>query len=165
MGSSDGGMLMIARLLVLCFSALMLSGCVTTGPASIKGGECRIFERPQYAVRGLRQYDQDWIDSQVEGGVGGCRWKRPAARPPSFDAVQGQRAKAPPVKKRGFMRRIKDRVVHPFTKRVAPIEETPLPPVVVAPTPAAPQPPAPPPKPRDPVDELLQPYKDQRRFN
>jgi hypothetical protein len=118
---------------------------------SVKGGECRIFERPQYVVLGKRPYDQDWIDSQVEGGVGGCGWQRPKARPASFDAVPGQKAKvvAKPVKKRGIIKRIKDRVVQPFTRSVDPVIETPLPPPMVSA-------PAPPP-PRDPVDELLQP--------
>ena len=52
-------------------ACLALAGCQTTGIGSVKGGECKIFERPPYAVRGVRQYDQDWIDSTVEGGVGG----------------------------------------------------------------------------------------------
>ena len=142
---------MIVRLAIIAAAALTLGACQTTGIGSVGGGECKIFERPQYVVLGKRAYDQDWIDSQVEGGVGGCGWKRPAARPPALDAVPGQRAKAPPVKKRGIIRRIKD--LHPFTKPVAPVVETPAPPVVVTSPPPLP----PPPKPRDPVDELLRP--------
>ncbi|MCS3725960.1 hypothetical protein [Bradyrhizobium betae] len=74
------------RFSCLALLALLLAGCASRGPASIAGGECRIFEAPKYEVRGRRDYDQDWIDSQVEGGVGGCRWKRPAPRPAAIDA-------------------------------------------------------------------------------
>lgn len=145
---------MIARLILLALVAATLTGCQTIGPASVKGGECRIFERPEYAVRGKRPYDQDWIDGNVEAGVGGCGWKRPKARPASLDAVPGQ--KAAPVKKRGILKRIKDRVVAPFTAPVAPVVEVPAPVIVVPAT----APPAPAPKPpRDPVDELLHPDK------
>jgi hypothetical protein len=142
---------MIARLAIILGIPLLLGACQTTGIGSVGGGECKIFERPQYVVLGKRPYDQDWIDSQVEGGVGGCGWQRPKERPASLDAVPGQKTKvvAKPVKKRGIIKRIKDRVVRPFTKPVDPIIESPPPPVVAAP--------APPPPPRDPVDELLQP--------
>ena len=147
-------MLMIARLAVIIAAGLLLGSCQTTGIGSVIGGECKIFERPQYVVLGKRSYDQDWIDSQVEGGVGGCGWKRPAARPASLDAAPGQKARpaAKPVKKRGLIRRIKDRVVKPFTARVAPVMETPSPPAIAAPAPP----------PRDAVDELLQPSADRR---
>jgi hypothetical protein len=143
---------MIARLLLLGLAGLMLAGCQTTGPASVKGGECRIFERPEYAVLGKRQYDQDWIDGNVEAGVGGCGWKRPKARPASFDAVPGQKAAPAPVRKRGFVQRIKDRVLPPAAVEAPQPAQRPVerPDVVVAvPVPA--------PKPRDPVDELLRP--------
>lgn len=151
---------MIARLAAIILCAGLLAGCQTTGPASVKGGECRIFERPEYAVRGLRQYDQDWVDSQIEGGVGGCGWKRPKARPASFDAVPGRKATPAPVKKRSIVRRIKDRVVHPFTPAPPVAAPEPAPqPAVAAPAP----PPPPPPKPRDPVDELLQPSEPIRK--
>jgi hypothetical protein len=152
MGSGDGDLLMIVRFTIAAAAALLLGACQTTGVGSVGGGECKIFERPQYVVLGKRQYDQDWIDSQVEGGVGGCGWQRPQARPASLDAVPGQKAKvvAKPVKKRGLIKRIKDRVVHPFTKPVEPVIESPPPPVVAAPAPPSLAP-------RDPVDELLQP--------
>jgi len=142
---------MIVRLAIAIAAGLLLGSCQTTGVGSVAGGECKIFENPQYVVLGKRPYDQDWIDSQIEGGVGGCGWKRPKPRPVSFDAVAGQKVKvAAPVKKRGIIKRIKDRVVHPFTKPVEPVIESTPPPVVAAPAP-------PPPAPRDPVDELLQP--------
>lgn len=140
---------MIARFAFLSALGLMLAGCQTTGQGSIKGGECRVFERPEFAVRGKQQYDQDWIDGNIEAGIGGCNWKRPSARPASLDGAPGQKVAAPvKAKKRDLIKRIKDRVVSPFTHPVAPILETP-----VVPTPP------PPAKPRDPVDELLQPSK------
>lgn len=140
---------MIARLVLLGLIGLALAGCQTTSPASVKGGECRIFERPEYAVRGLRQYDQDWVDSQVEGGVGGCGWRRPKARPASFDAVPGRKAAAAPVKKRGFFKRVKDRVLPPAAVQAPQPATMPVPAIVSQSAPL--------PKPRDPVDELLQP--------
>lgn len=141
---------MIARLAIAAIAALLLGACQHTGVGSVSGGECKIFERPQYVVLGKRPYDQDWIDSQVEGGIGGCGWRRPQARPAALDAIPGQKAKVvAPAKKKGLIKRIKDRVVKPFTAPVAPIIESP-PPVVAVPAP-------PPPPPRDPVDELLQP--------
>lgn len=155
---------MIARIIILGMSAFLLAGCMTTGPSSVKGGECRIFERPEYAVRGKTRYDQDWVDGNIEAGVGGCGWRRPKTRPASFDATPAQRkATAPPPKKKTVIQRIKDRVAHPFTKQVEPVVESPPVPVVI-PRPQ-PSPSAPPPKPTDPADELLQPSKDQRRFN
>lgn len=129
---------MIARLALLCLAGLVLAGCQTTGPASVKGGECRIFERPEYAVRGKRRYDQDWIDSQIEGGVGGCGWKRPKARPASIDGARPRATTQKPVQRPGIVQRIKE--------RVAPV-------VAPAPEPIASRPVSPPPV--DPVDELL----------
>lgn len=131
---------MIARIAMLGLAGLVLAGCQTTGPASVKGGECRIFERPEYAVRGKRRYDQDWIDSQIEGGVGGCGWKRPSPRPASIEG-RPEKAVAKPVRRRSVVERIKE--------RVAP-SPAPLPaPVAVQPALAAPVDPV------DPVDELL----------
>jgi hypothetical protein len=59
------------RVIFILAAASLLGGCAGKGPASIAGGECKIFERPEYAVRGAKPYDQDRIDSQAEGGVGG----------------------------------------------------------------------------------------------
>lgn len=153
------------RFLMLVLAAPLLAGCVTVGPGSVKGGECRIFERPDYAVRGKQQYDQDWIDGNIEAGVGGCGWKRPKPRPASFDARKGHDATRPaPVKKRGLLKRIRDRAVHPFSKPVAPIVQSPpvvdrwaVPIVEPSPTPPPAAEPQPVPAPRDPVDELLHP--------
>jgi hypothetical protein len=127
--------------------ALVLGGCAFKGPASVQGGECRIFARPEYAVAGRTSYDQDWIDGNVEAGVGACGWKRPAARPPGLDAKTAKPAPHKAVKKKpGFLARIKARVVG---KPVAPV-----PYIVAAPPPVAVEP-SPAPTPRDPVYELL----------
>jgi hypothetical protein len=143
------------RALIIIAAALALSGCASTGPASIKGGECRIFERPAYAVQGKKPYDQDWIDSQVEGGVGGCGWKRPATRPASIDGTADVKIPPAPAKKRGIIRRIKDRV----TGQKPAIEPVPY---LVPPVPAAQPAPASPP--RDRVDELLRPSDPRRVY-
>lgn len=141
------------RFVLLLFIAPLLAACETDGIGSTKGGECRIFERPQYAVLGKRQPDQDWIDRQIEGGVGGCHWKRPAVRPASFDVVPASQAAVPVrVKKRGLLKRIKDRAVHPFASQQKPFVTSPP----VGPEPSLP-PMIEPPKPRDAVDELLHP--------
>jgi hypothetical protein len=147
---------MIARIGIVCLLALGAGGCATKGPASIAGGECKIFERPEYAVRGKRPYDQDWIDSQVEGGVGGCGWKRPVARPAAIDAAPARKpAPAAPVKKRNVVQRIKDRISGPRSPAPVPYVASPVVPAVAAPKPT--------PVPRDPVDELLQPSEPLRR--
>lgn len=124
-----------------------LAGCAGVKlPASVKGGECRIFEAPPYEVLGKTTYDQDYIDGNVEAGVGGCGWKRPAARPPGLDAKTNKPAPHKAAKKKpGFFARIKARVTG---KSVAPVPYIAGPPPPVAePTPA--------PVPRDPVYELL----------
>lgn len=121
-----------------------LAGCVTTGGGSERGGECKVFERPPYAVRGVTQYDQDIADNFVESGVGGCKWKRPAARPPEMDA-----APAP------------HRVVTIKKKKPAWLQMLRWPAKAIAPVvivPEAPAPPVtPPPAPRSAIDELLHP--------
>lgn len=132
---------MIGRAALL-LAILALGGCVTTGEGSVTGGECKVFQAPQYAVRGARSYDQDWIDSTVEGGVGGCKWKRPAARPASLDVPKVAAPK--PVKRRSLVARVKAKVWP--SAGVAPVEAVPEAPVV-----------APPSAPRSVIDELLHP--------
>ncbi|MCK1503138.1 hypothetical protein [Bradyrhizobium sp. 188] len=147
------------KIISIVLLAGLLGGCASRGPASIAGGECKIFEAPKYEVRGQRDYDQDWIDSQVEGGVGGCHWKRPAARPASIDAAQGHKAAPAPVKRKSFVRRIRDRVLPPKVEiPAAPAPIAPAPAVASEPTPAA-TPPAPRP-PRSAIEKLLQPRDD-----
>jgi hypothetical protein len=152
-------------------------------PASVKGGECKVFDRPEYEVRGARRYDQNWIDGNIEAGVGGCNWARPKARPPALDA-EGPAPKiiapAKPIKKpslwsrtKGVAARVRDRVHRPSAGSVAPLPAPALPPgpnpLAVPPggTPATFDPPstpapelvAPAPKPRKPIDELLHPSR------
>jgi hypothetical protein len=147
------------RLILLAPAALLLAGCdPQTLKGSIAGGECRIFERPAYVVRGVRRYDQDWIDSQVEGGVGGCGWARPAPRPAELDAPGAAVATSvsvKPAKKRGVVARIKA-AVHREPDAVPPpaIEAVPpSPPVDADPQPVL----VPPPAPRSRLELLLDP--------
>jgi hypothetical protein len=107
-------LLMLRRMTVSAWSALTncavlgvlavtLIGCGTQPKGSVLGGDCKAFEPPTYVVKGKAQYDQDWIDGNVEAGIGACNWSRPAARPPELDTpVVGRRAPvivAPPKKK------------------------------------------------------------------
>ena len=142
------------RLALVILISLPLAGCFETIKGSIAGGECRVFEAPKYAVRGYRSYDQDWIDGNIEAGVGGCGWKRPAVRPVSLDVVPGQKKIVASVKKRGLIKRIKERVWPKAAAPVVVVPEAPAP-VIAEPSP----PPAPPPKPPDQVDELLHPSR------
>lgn len=137
----------VGSLLLPLALLLALGGCVTTdGPASVAGGECKVFTGPRYAVRGSRPYDQDWIDSTVEGGVGACKWVRPAPRPAALDVPHAPRPAAAPKKRPSLAKRIKAKVWP--TAAVAPI----------APVPEAPAAPvAPPAAPRSAIDELLNP--------
>jgi hypothetical protein len=136
--------------------ALLLAGCdPQTLKGSVAGGECRVFERPPYAVRGQRQYDQNWIDSQVEGGVGACGWPRPAARPAAIDAATLVAPAPAPVRRRGVIARIKA-VVHrqPVAPPAAvPAIETAAPPMVPS-DPESIKPPEPPRR-RTPLELLL----------
>lgn len=143
---------------LLAFSALLvLGGCVTTGQGSVAGGECKVFDAPKYAVRGARPYDQDWIDSTIEGGVGACQWSRPLVRPAEWDAPVPL-PKARPVtkkpKKAGWIWRARStvwpkKVVVPAQPAAVALPE------IVAPEPEPPA--APPPVARSAIDELLHP--------
>lgn len=137
---------MIGRLFVVAL-AVALGGCGETIRGSIAGGESKVFQAPEYAVRGETQYDQDWIDGNVEAGIAGFNWPRPKARPPAMDGAPPPRVVG--RKKPGFVQRIKARVMG--TPPAAPMTE-------VAPLqmPMMPAPPAVKPvEPIDPVDELL----------
>lgn len=150
---------MIARVVAILFAAL-LAGCAGGKTiTSIQGGESKVFEAPPYVVKGKARYDQNWIDSQVEGGVAAFGWPRPAPRPPEMDARPVAK-KALPKKpaKQSFAKRFKDRVTAPF-QAAPPVVASP--PATVAPIPEPPAPP--PPKPRDAVDELLDPSEPIRK--
>jgi hypothetical protein len=59
-----------------------MAGCAQNPkPATVIKGECRVFEAPEYAVKGLTRDDQDWIDVNTEAGIAACQWKRPHPRP------------------------------------------------------------------------------------
>jgi hypothetical protein len=154
---------MIFRAIAIFFT-LLLAGCGGgKSLTSIQGGESKVFEAPPYVVKGKAPYDQNWIDSQVEGGVAAFGWPRPAPRPPAIDAPRSKQ-KAAPAKKpahQSFAKRFKDRVTAPF-QASPPVVASP--PVIVAPVPA-PEPLSPPPKPRDAVDELLDPGEPIRKVH
>lgn len=129
--------------LLLLLVAPLLGGCLQT-VTSVAGSECKIFTSPQYEVRGATQHDQDWIDPAIEGGVGGCHWKRPAPRPAEWDASPSPKSRAvTPVKKVSVFKRIWP------SAAVTPVTQTPEAPVTPAPVAAAPRAPC------RPIDELL----------
>jgi hypothetical protein len=136
----------------------MLAGCSGTNrPGSALGGECHVFERPQYVVLGKTRYDQRVVDTFVESGVGACGWQRPAARPASLNAAPGAKpAPAATPKKRGLLKRLKDRLTGTPAPAPVAVPKFPAPlPAPAAPEPAPPPPPAP--APIDPVKQLLHP--------
>ena len=136
----------LVRLAPIGALALTVTACGTLRPASVGGGECRVFERPEYAVLGRTRYDQNWIDSNTEAGVAACGWQRPKPRPERFSkATSGKQHASAEKKQRGFIGRIK-RAVVPSAAAQA------LPPVPEQKPIAAPA------KPLDPVDELLAPF-------
>lgn len=51
-------------------------------PASVAGGECKIFADPGFRVLGLTKVDQTWINKTQETGVRSCGWQRPPKREP-----------------------------------------------------------------------------------
>ena len=136
---------------------LPLCGCITPGTGSVVGGECKVFERPQYAVRGVRPYDQDWIDSTVEGGVGACHWARPAARPAELDAspLVVKAPVAAPLKK--HMPKWLS-MIRAWPKRaMKPVAAVPAAPTPIEAVPVAEAAPALPPVARTAIDDLLDP--------
>jgi predicted RNA methylase len=68
------------ELLLKCFlgiiAAILLSGCQTTGRASL-AGECAAFQNPGFAVQGKRRMDQQAVDRFLETGIVTCGWSRP----------------------------------------------------------------------------------------
>jgi hypothetical protein len=67
---------LLVKLLLLVFAAAVLSGCQTTGRASL-AGECAAFRNPGFAVQGKRRVDQQAIDHFLETGISVCSWPRP----------------------------------------------------------------------------------------
>lgn len=149
---------MIGRAIGAALLAAGLCGCAKDMGGSISGGECKVFDRPPYAVRGATRYDQDVADNYVEGGVGACGWQRPAARPPELDAQPALKPASRPVRRRSVLRRIKDKVWP--RAAIAPVTAAPVPPdrpvADDAPPPAEPlPPPKPKPRPLTAIEELL----------
>lgn len=64
-------------MILLAFIALALAGCAGQMPASVLGGECRVFTDPGFAVRGKRTKDARWVGATQEKGIEVCGWKRP----------------------------------------------------------------------------------------
>jgi hypothetical protein len=62
---------------VLVVIGLALGGCASMSPASVHGGECKVFHDPGFAVRGKRLKDSQWIGRTQETGIDVCGWKRP----------------------------------------------------------------------------------------
>jgi hypothetical protein len=142
---------MIRRLLTICVLGALLGGCAQRiGTTSIEGGEARVFERPEYAIRGATQYDQNWIDSQIEGGVAAFGWERPKPRPPELDAKPLPAAARAAPKKKSIFRRARDRVSG--LKPAKPVEFVSAPIMPAVKLRAEPPVPA---RKRDAVDELL----------
>ena len=136
----------LVRLAPIGALALTVEACGTLRPASVGGGECRVFERPEYAVLGQTRYDQNWIDSNTEAGVAACGWQRPKPRPQGLSKTPGGKQLAPEKEAA--------RPHRPHQEcRCADASTHSAPPVLPEqqPVPAAPA------KPRDPVDELLEP--------
>ena len=63
----------LVRLAPIGALALTMAACGTLRPASVVGGECRVFERPDYVVRGQTRYDQNWNRFQHRGRRGCVR--------------------------------------------------------------------------------------------
>jgi hypothetical protein len=132
----------------------------------VSGGECKIKEPPPHVILGKTQVDQDWIDGEVEVGVGVCGFPRPGPRPAALDAPPATRQViADPVpaskpKKKGFIRRFRERVLRapPVAVKQVP---TPIP-YTAAPVPAPTPVPAPMPPRRDPVLDFLTPKGQDR---
>lgn len=66
------------RFVILIGVGFTLSGCAGIGPASVMGGECKVFDDPGFAVQGKRLKDSRWIGRTQEKGIQICRWKRPS---------------------------------------------------------------------------------------
>ena len=64
------------RLVGVLLIAAPVAACGAARPASVSGGECRIFRAPTQAVKGADTYTEYWLDDTVEAGVVGCGWKR-----------------------------------------------------------------------------------------
>lgn len=69
---------MYTKYIFLLFFGLLASGCASNSPASVMGGDCKVFHDPGFAVRGKRLKDSQWIGRTQETGIEVCGWKRPS---------------------------------------------------------------------------------------
>lgn len=67
----------IVRYMIIAGGVATLGACASTGPASVQGGECKVFHDPGFAVRGKRLRDAQWIGRTQETGIQVCGWTRP----------------------------------------------------------------------------------------
>lgn len=65
------------RWLLIIALAALCAGCAGKMPASVLGGECRVFTDPGFAVRGKTAKDNRWIGPTQEKGIEVCGWSRP----------------------------------------------------------------------------------------
>ena len=65
------------KIIIAMGLAAFVAGCAGQMPASVAGGECRLFTDPGFAVRGQRVVDKRWIGATQEKGIAVCGWKRP----------------------------------------------------------------------------------------
>lgn len=70
-------MINFPRFVLICLVGVLLTGCAGISPASVAGGECKVFHDPGFAVRGKRLVDAQWIGRTQETGIEVCKWKRP----------------------------------------------------------------------------------------
>jgi hypothetical protein len=76
---------MSASVLILGATSMMFQGCVSINFATTQGaGDA--FPRANYQILGKTRFDQVWISKTIEAEVVGFGFKRPLARPASFDA-------------------------------------------------------------------------------
>jgi hypothetical protein len=151
-------------LAMLTLTALIVTGCAGSNlPASVSGGECRVFVAAAHEMIGKTRYDQEWIDQTIESGVAACGWPRPKARPKNWDDVRSyakEVAAAPVQQRRGVIQRIKDK----FKRKPAPVASVPAPKrvEVVSSPPVAPAPqpqPQPVAKVYEPTPTVMQPIR------
>lgn len=65
------------KLLALALLTVGLAACGgTVKPASVSGGECKIFRANTKPVKGADAYTEEFLDDTIEAGVVGCGWKR-----------------------------------------------------------------------------------------
>ena len=93
----------VGAVLLMVGLGLLLTGCATKPPpqrvATLQTGLCKSgLHTPHYEVKGLTQYDQDWVDETTERLVGACHQPRPQPRPKEWTTheVAGKKIPVPP---------------------------------------------------------------------